>query len=122
MTIEIPPQDRPVYQHAEIDEITDIEEVERKIKDTEASLRGASAEVWVRWFLLIGGSILIIPRFMKYIVNPAYWWMDLAVLAFLGWYIWRIYRAGKKKEKLEGVLSELSYKKGELQASLVVEG
>ena len=106
-------------RNAEIGEITDIEELERKIKDDEKLLIHAESKRTAGWLPLLISFGLVIYMCMK-ILSGGFIYMIITGfgLLYLGFNIWRVYSADKQKRETESELKECRDKKAELQALL----
>jgi hypothetical protein len=107
---------------AEIDNITDIEELEEKIKGGEALLIQAESKRTGGWLPLIISLGIVIYMAMKI---PRYGFIYVLFtglgLLYLGFNIWRLFSADKQKKKTESELKEYRDRKAKLQASLTVK-
>jgi hypothetical protein len=106
----------------EIDNITDIEELEEKIKGGEALLIQAESKRTGGWIPLIISLGIVIYMAMKI---PRYGFIYVLItglgLLYLGFNIWRLFSADNQKKKTQSELKEYRDRKAILQASLTVK-
>jgi hypothetical protein len=105
----------------EIGHITDIEELERMIKEKEKLLIIAESKGTTGWIPLVISVAIVITMAMKIPDSGLYLIITGFGLLYLGFNIWRLISADKQKKELKYQLKECQDKKAELQASLIVK-
>jgi hypothetical protein len=121
--VELPSQDKPNYPKfsPEIAKITDIGELERKIKESETlniQAEGKKTTGWIPLIISLGiafSALIKIPSGgIFYVV------MTILGLLYVGVNIWRISSAEKQKKEIEFRLKEYRDRKAELQVAKIV--
>ena len=106
---------------AEIDSITDIEELERLIKEKEKLLIIAESKGTTGWIPLAISVAIVITMAMKIPDSGMYLIITGFGLLYLGFNIRRLISADKQKKELKYQLIECQDKKAKLQASLIIK-
>jgi hypothetical protein len=99
----------------EIDQITNVAELEQKIKNCEKSLLLANNEKTANWIPLLISAGIAITTAIKIPFSEIYWIIMFLALLYLAFNIWRMYNAEQKKKNIESELKEYLDKKIELQ-------
>jgi hypothetical protein len=102
--------------------ITEPGELEQKIKHAEILLLEAKNKGVTGWMPLIISLGIVISGVIKIPGNEGYWILTGFGLLYLGFNIWRLYRAEKQKKEIASELEGYRNKKAELQAALTEKG
>jgi hypothetical protein len=92
--------------------VKEIGDIERKISDGEALLRGVARAREVGWFFMVVGLLMIGGNFGDFFVL-----IGTLVIALS---VWRLYTAAKNTKEIEDGLREYRGRKAELQAKLLI--
>ena len=98
--------------------ITELGELEQKIKRGETLLLEAKNKGVTGWMPLIISLGIVISGIIKIPNNGGYLILTGFGLLYLGFNIWRLNAAEKQKKEIESELQEYREKKAELQALL----
>jgi hypothetical protein len=101
---------------AEVDQITDVGELEKKIKESETALINAKSQAFAGWVPLIGSLGILITMAIKVLNSEIYLVITLAALLYVAFNIWRLYHADQQKKEAEARLEQYRQKLAELQA------
>jgi len=96
----------------EIDKITDIDELEKKIKESEILLAGVKFDGWIPLIISLG---VVISMAVKIPKGEIYLVFTGVGLLYLGFNVWRVYNAITKQEEIETRLKKYRDKKAELE-------
>ncbi len=102
----------------ELDNMTDIVEIDQRIKANEAQLFQKKTEGWLPLILSIG---IVIYMALKISLSEVYLIITGFGLLYLGFNIWRVYRAKQQKNEIEIRLNFYRKKKSELLSSQTVK-
>jgi hypothetical protein len=106
---------------SEIDHITDIEELERILKEKEKLLIIAESKGTTGWIPLAISVAIVITMGMKIPDSGLYLIISGFGSLYLGFNIWRLISADKQKKELKYQLKECQDKKTELLAAQTVK-
>ena len=98
--------------------ITELGDLEQKIKRGETLLLEAKSKGVTGWIPLIISAGIVIGMAIKIPNSGIYLIITGFGLLYLGFNIWRLYRDDKRKKEIESELQEYRDKKAELQALL----
>lgn len=106
---------------AEIDQITDIEELERFIKEKEKILIIAESKETTGWIPLAISVAIVITTAMKIHDSGMYLIIMGFGLLYMGFNTWRLVSADRQKKEIKYQLKECQDKKTELQTSQTIK-
>jgi hypothetical protein len=93
--------------------VKEIGDIERKICDGEALLRGVARTREVGWFFMVVGLLMIAGNIGDFFV--------LFGTLMIAISIWRLYTAAKNTKEIEDGLREYRGRKAELQSKLLIK-
>jgi len=117
--VEPPLQEKPRHKRLSTDvtEITDVGELEKKTKELELSLRRAKNTEGTWWVTLVGSLFATICVGFEALQRGDLLIGPILLLIYVGFNIWRLYRAHAKGLEIESKLREYHLRMEDIQLS-----
>ena len=101
-----------------IDGITDIRDLEKKIKESEVMLIEANSSRFSGWIPLLISLGIVVSMAIKIPRSEIYLVITIFGLLYFMFNIWRLYSANRRKEEIESKLKEYRDKMAKIQTTL----